>query len=80
MGNSPSIEGKENYIQTKYGVNPERIQIIKGQYYLSLEREKYKLPREVLNTFEYLNDFSREKDNNIPQIEQNKKLFNVKYH
>ena len=44
MGNSPSIEGKENYIQTKYGVNPERIQIIKGQYYLSLEKKIINYP------------------------------------
>ncbi len=80
MGNSASIEGKESYIQSKYGVNPERIKVIKGQYYLTLEREKYKLSKEVLNTFEYTNDFSREKDNDAPPIEQNKKIFNMKYH
>lgn len=80
MGNSASIEGKESFIQSKYGVNPERIKVIKGQYYLTLEREKYKLSKEVLNTFEYTNDFSREKDNDAPPIEQNKKIFNMKYH
>ena len=80
MGNSASIEGKESFIQSKYGVNPERIKVIKGQYYLTLEREKYKLSKEVLNTFEYTNDFSREKDNDAPPIEQNKKIYNMKYH
>ena len=80
MVNSASIEGKESFIKSKYGVNPERIKVIKGQYYLTLEREKYKLSKEVLNTFEYSNDFSKEKENDAPPIEQNKKIYNMKYH
>jgi hypothetical protein len=80
MGNTPSIEGKETFIQSKYGVNPDRIKVIKGQYYFTLDREKYKLPKEVLKTFEYTNDFSKEKDNDAPPVEQNKKLYNMKFH
>ena len=80
MGNTPSIEGKETFIQSKYGVNPDRIKVIKGQYYFTLDREKYKLPKEVLKTFEYTNDFFFFFYNDAPPVEQNKKLYNMKFH
>ena len=63
MGNgaTKNREGSE-MIQRQYGINPERIEEIGGKYYLSLEREKYKLPKNVVDAFERSNNFSHEKD------------------
>ena len=62
MGNGASSEFRNNEINDKYGVNPSSIEERDGVYYLSIEREKYKLPSEVLRCLEQANNFSHEKD------------------
>ena len=60
MGNGASID--KYYLRQQYGVDIKNIKEIDGNYYLTLQRESFKLQNPVLKRFEQLNRFSREKE------------------
>lgn len=63
MGNGAhGGQSKQSHIKKKYGIDPSRITEIEGDYFLNLEREDYKLNREVLMLFDKENDFSSDKE------------------
>lgn len=67
MGNGANPgESKQDIIKKKYGVDPSRVREIDGEYYLNLEREDYKLHREVLLVFNRENNFSKDKEEDAP--------------
>ena len=60
MGNGALID--KYYLRQQYGVDIKNIKEIDGNYYLTLQRESFKLQNPVLKRFEQLNKFSREKE------------------
>ena len=64
MGNGASVKNNID-IHKQYGVEINNIREIDGHYYLNLERDKYKLQKEILKVFERENNFSHEKDSEL---------------
>ena len=65
MGNENNVNEKEfldkQNLYLSLGINPNKIKKINNDYYLEINREEYKLNKEILKNFEKNNNFSSEK-------------------
>lgn len=75
---SKNSQNKNNLIEVRYGIKPEKIIERDGVYYCDLERDEFKLSNYVLLQMEKYNSFSRDLDDVSSSKQKSAKIMGKK--